>query len=96
MHLEHEPPKLTTLSQYDIDMTSISDKTAQHSMQRASTTDVLPVLWCNLDRYLERGRWASFPRVPAPVKWIMIHVFGWWRGGLAVAVPMECGGTCCA
>jgi hypothetical protein len=79
-HLSHEPPKLASLSQYNIDMRSISEKTAQHSMQRTSTTDVLPLLWYNLDKEFENGKWVGFPEVPAPTKWVMINILGWWRG----------------
>ena len=78
-HLAHEPAKLAGLSQYDIDMASISAKTADHSMKRTSTTDVLPLLWYNLDKEFEGGKWASFPELPAPLKWVMINLFGWWH-----------------
>ena len=67
-------------------MKDLSDKTAQHSMKRSSTISVLPILWFNLDVDFENKKWASFPEVPGPVKWIMINVLGrwhsnWWRFG---------------
>ena len=79
-HLTHEPVKLAGLSVYpSLDMKSIADKTAQHSMQGTSMVYGLPQLWYNLDVDFEGGRWKSFPEVPAPVKWILINVVGWWR-----------------
>lgn len=83
-HLAHEPPKLASLGQYDFDMAPLSEQTATHSMKFMHVTDVLPMLWFNLDRAFEGGRWASFPDMPGPVKWVMVNVAGawqrrWWR-----------------
>jgi hypothetical protein len=79
-HLVSEPSRLAALSQYDIDLKTIGDATTEHSLQKYSTTDVLPMLWYNLDTEFEGGKWASFPPLPAPVKWYMINILGWWRG----------------
>lgn len=83
-HLAHEPPKLASLGQYDFDIKPISEQTATHSMKFMHMTDVLPMLWFNLDKDFEGGRWASFPDMPGPVKWAMINIAGswqkrWWR-----------------
>lgn len=83
-HLAHEPPKLASLGQYDFDMKGLSEQTATYSMKFMHMTDVLPILWFNLDKDFEGGRWASFPDMPGPVKWAMINLAGawqkrWWR-----------------
>ncbi|OKL64117.1 hypothetical protein UA08_00145 [Talaromyces atroroseus] len=78
-HLTHEPARLASLSRYDFDMKALGDHTTQHSLQRYSTTDILPVLWYNLDTTFENGKWESFPELPAAMKWYMINVLGWWR-----------------
>ncbi|KAJ9259600.1 hypothetical protein DTO195F2_4944 [Paecilomyces variotii] len=79
-HLLHEPANLLALSKYSFDMKALGDHTTQYGLQRYSTTDVLPVLWYNLDTKFEDGKWESFPPLPAPVKWYMVNVLGWWRG----------------
>ncbi|KAJ9296759.1 hypothetical protein DTO271G3_4958 [Paecilomyces variotii] len=78
-HLEHEPANLLALSKYSFDMKALGDHTTQYGLQRYSTTDVLPILWYNLDTKFEDGKWESFPPLPAPVKWYMVNVLGWWR-----------------
>jgi hypothetical protein len=80
-HLVQEPRRLAALSAYDFDMKTLGDHTTQHALQRYSTTDVLPMLWYNVDTAFEDGKWADFPPLPAPVKWYMVNVLGWWRRG---------------
>lgn len=86
-HLAHEPPKLASLGQYrDFDPRPLSEETAKHSMGSMHVTNVLPLLWFNLDKEFEGGQWASFPAMPGPMKWVMINVLGswqrsWWRFG---------------
>lgn len=86
-HLAHEPPKMASLSQYgDFDPKPLSEQTANHSMKYMHVTNVLPMLWFNLDKEFEGGKWADFPAMPGPVKWVMINVLGswqskWWRFG---------------
>ncbi|KAK9428120.1 hypothetical protein V1505DRAFT_358110 [Lipomyces doorenjongii] len=78
-HLTNEPLKLVSLASYNFDMKAIGDATTQHALQRYSTTRVLPILWYNLDTKYEGGIWEDFPPLPAPVKWGMVNVMGWWR-----------------
>lgn len=86
-HLEHEPPKMASLGQYgDFDPKPLSEETATHSMKYMHVTNVLPMLWFNLDKEFEEGKWADFPAMPWAVKWVMINVLGswqrnWWRFG---------------
>ncbi|KAJ4389221.1 hypothetical protein N0V93_006684 [Gnomoniopsis smithogilvyi] len=86
-HLANEPPKLASLGQYgDYDPKPLAEQTANHSMKYMHMTDVLPILWYNLDKDFEGGRWADFPNMPGFMKWFMINVMGswqarWWRFG---------------
>lgn len=86
VHLAHEPPKLASLSQYDFDIKPISEETATYSMKFMHPTNVLPILWFNLDKEFEDGRWKTFPDMPGVMKWAMINLAGswqsrWWRFG---------------
>lgn len=78
-HLVREPLKLASLSKYNFDMKTLGDQTTQYALQRYSTTDVLPILWYNLDTKFEGGKWESFPPLPAPIKWYMVNILGWWK-----------------
>jgi hypothetical protein len=78
-HLTSEPLKLLSLSKYDFDMKTLGDHTTQYALRRYSNTDVLPILWYNLDTKFEGGKWESFPQLPAPVKWTMVNILGWRR-----------------
>ncbi|KAF3764291.1 hypothetical protein M406DRAFT_322558 [Cryphonectria parasitica EP155] len=53
------------------------------TVTKAGTTDVVPFFLLNLDRtpLFEDGRWASWPPIPAPIKWGLINVGGWFKGG---------------
>lgn len=55
-HLLHEPANLLALSKFSFDMKTLGDHTTQYGLQRYSTTDVLPVLWYNLDTKFEDGK----------------------------------------
>ncbi|KAI7779404.1 hypothetical protein LA080_000884 [Diaporthe eres] len=94
-HLAHEPPKLASLGQYgDFDPKPLSEQTANHSMKYMHVTNVLPMLWFNLDKEFEEGKWADFPAMPGPVKWVMINVLGswqrnWWRFGSSGADGLQ-------
>ncbi|CAD6584880.1 MAG: hypothetical protein ASARMPRED_001942 [Alectoria sarmentosa] len=71
-HLANEPPALASLSTYAFDIKALSEKTAQHSMARTSSSNLLPMLWYNLDVEFEGGKWKNFPPVPTPMRWNMI------------------------
>lgn len=79
-HLKNEVPHLASLKKYpNIDMATIKKATEKDSMDRSSTIYDLPMLWYNLDVDFEDGRWKDFPGLPAPVRWVMVNVLGWWR-----------------
>lgn len=78
---------MASLGQYgDFDPKPLAEATAKHSMKYMHLTNVLPMLWFNLDKEFEGGKWTDFPEMPGPVKWVMINVLGswqrnWWRFG---------------
>ncbi|KAF6238848.1 hypothetical protein HO173_002720 [Letharia columbiana] len=85
-HLANEPPALASLSTYAFDIKALSAKTAEYSMARTSTFNLLPMLWYNLDVEFEGGKWRDFPPVPAPMRWVLVNILGrwqarWWRFG---------------
>jgi hypothetical protein len=52
--------------------------------QRVSVAEGAPFFFLNLDRTAEDGLWASWPPVPAPVRWILVNLVGavhssWWK-----------------
>jgi hypothetical protein len=51
------------------------------TVTKAGMTDVVPFFLMNLDRLAENGMWASWPPMPAPVKWGMKNLVGMWYGG---------------
>lgn len=79
-HLSNEPRHLASLSKYpNIDTATIRAKTEKDTMDRTSPVYLLPMLWFNLDAEFEDGRWADFPGLSWPLKWVMVNLFGWWR-----------------
>ena len=54
------------------------------TVTKAGTVDVVPFFLLNLDVTYEGGRWASWPPMPAPVRWGLVNVAGayhwaWWK-----------------
>ncbi|KAJ6781574.1 hypothetical protein PWT90_01569 [Aphanocladium album] len=54
------------------------------TVTKAGMVDVVPFFFLNLDRTFENGRWANWPPMPAPIRWILTNVVGtyygnWWR-----------------
>lgn len=52
----------------------------QKTVSKGGVTDVVPFFLLNLDRTAEGGKWASWPPMPAPVKWGMLNIAGAWHG----------------
>ena len=48
----------------------------RNSILKAGLTDVVPVFLLNVDNTYENGTWASWPPIPAPVKWTLVNLFG--------------------
>ncbi|PSR97267.1 hypothetical protein BD289DRAFT_362798 [Coniella lustricola] len=62
---------------------SLTFKTwGKSTVTKAGTTDVVPFFLLNLDRTaaFEDGIWANWPPIPAPIKWGLINVGGWFKG----------------
>ncbi|CAK7231049.1 hypothetical protein SCUCBS95973_007781 [Sporothrix curviconia] len=56
------------------------------TVSKAGTLDVVPFFLLNLDRStgpaaFEEGRWASWPPMPAPVRWGLVNIAGAWNSG---------------
>lgn len=49
------------------------------TVTKAGTTDVVPFFLMNLDTTYEEGRWASWPPMPAPVRWGLVNLAGSWN-----------------
>ncbi|EJP69674.1 hemerythrin HHE cation binding domain-containing protein [Beauveria bassiana ARSEF 2860] len=54
------------------------------TVTKAGLLDVVPFFFLNLDRTFEGGRWAHWPPMPGPIRWILTNVVGtyygnWWR-----------------
>lgn len=51
---------------------------------KAGTLDVVPFFLLNLDRstQFEEGQWSNWPPIPAPIKWGLINIAGWFNGTL--------------
>lgn len=65
------------------------------TVTKAGTTDVVPFFLLNLDRtdQFEGGRWANWPPIPAPIKWGLINVGGWFKGGYWKFASCDAGGN---
>lgn len=59
----------------------------KNTVSKAGTLDVVPFFLMNLDRTTgptatyEQGRWASWPPMPAAVRWGLVNVAGLWNCG---------------
>ncbi|KAF2812276.1 uncharacterized protein BDZ99DRAFT_383436 [Mytilinidion resinicola] len=53
----------------------------KNSVKSAGYTDVVPFLFLNFDRTVEDGLWATWPPMPAPIRYMLVRVGGWWHGG---------------
>lgn len=53
------------------------------TVTKAGVTDVVPFFLLNTDLSdgFEDGLWNSWPPIPAPIKWGLINVAGWFKGG---------------
>ena len=49
------------------------------TVMKAGMMDVVPFFLLNLDATYEEGRWASWPPMPAPVRWGLVNLAGSWN-----------------
>ncbi|BDD60139.1 hypothetical protein MPDQ_002753 [Monascus purpureus] len=59
----------------------VFSKWGKASIMRAGLTDVVPFLFLNFDRTAEEGKWANWPPMPAPIRWGLVNVGGFWYSG---------------
>ncbi|KAM0670044.1 hypothetical protein ACQRIU_000439 [Beauveria bassiana] len=50
------------------------------TVTKAGLLDVVPFFFLNLDRTFEGGRWAHWPPMPGPIRWILTNVVGTYYG----------------
>ncbi|KAM3533347.1 hypothetical protein MY4038_003354 [Beauveria bassiana] len=50
------------------------------TVTKAGLLDVVPFFFLNLDRTFEGGRWAHWPPMPGPTRWILTNVVGTYYG----------------
>lgn len=53
----------------------------KQSLMKTGVTDGVAFMFYNLDRSWEGGRWETWPRIPAPIKWGLINIGGLWNAG---------------
>ena len=49
------------------------------TVTKAGVFDVVPLFLLNLDTTAEGGMWASWPPMPAPVRWGLVNIAGAWN-----------------
>lgn len=54
------------------------------TVTKAGMLDVVPFFFLNLDSTFEGGKWANWPPMPGPIRWMLTNVVGtfygnWWR-----------------
>ncbi|KAH9884885.1 hypothetical protein F4778DRAFT_762082 [Xylariomycetidae sp. FL2044] len=61
---------------------SLTFKTwGKSTVSKAGNLDVVPFFLLNLDGTVEDGMWASWPPIPAPIKWGLTNIGGAWHSG---------------
>lgn len=92
-HFHNEIRTLAALAEHPSAPKPDTDRAAEASatfktwgkstVTKAGTTDVVPFFLLNLDRTpaFEDGTWAAWPPIPAPIKWGLINLGGWFNAG---------------
>lgn len=80
-HLHDEIDTLLALAKYGdgLDLAGIMAHEGKTVMAQLSKTAVLPAFLLNHDVTYEGGLHKSFPPVPKPVRWVLIHICTLWR-----------------
>jgi hypothetical protein len=63
---------------------ALYDRVEGMSLMKSGITDVMPFFLFNFDREYEDRLWASWPPIPAPVRWVLMGMArvlhpGWWK-----------------
>lgn len=56
-------------------------KWGKSSIMGAGYTDAVPFLFLNFDRTAEDGKWANWPPMPGPIRWMLVNFCGFWYSG---------------
>jgi hypothetical protein len=85
-HLHDEIETLLSLSKYgdSLDLAGIAEKAAENAIGSLSKTAVIPGILLNHDVTYQGGLHATFPPIPWPVRWVLMHIctlwyWWWWR-----------------
>lgn len=80
-HLHEEIDTLLSLSEFGdrLDLEGISAMEAKKVMAGLSMTSCMPSFLLNHDVTYEGGMHASFPPMPKPVKWVLMHILTMWH-----------------
>ena len=68
-------------SQEAVNAAAIFRAWGKKTVTKAGYTDVVPFFLLNLDTTYEEGLWASWPPMPAPVKWGLVNIAGAYHWG---------------
>lgn len=79
-HLHDEIPSLLALSRFGdaLDLRALMKQEGDHVMGSMDKKAVLPIFFFNHDVAFEGGV-HNFPPLPAPVKWVLVNLFGRWN-----------------
>jgi hypothetical protein len=78
-HLSEEIPTLLSLSKFGdkIDMDNIWEKDGKAAVGMSDKTAGLAFFFLNCDTTFEGGKWAAFPPIPRPIRWVFTHICTW-------------------
>jgi len=78
-HLSEEIPTLLSLSKFGdkIDMDKIWEKDGRAAVGMSDKTAGLAFFFLNRDTTFEGGKWAAFPPIPRPIRWVFTHICTW-------------------
>jgi hypothetical protein len=68
-------------SQKAVEAAAIFRAWGKKTVAKAGYTDVVPFFLLNLDTTYENGMWASWPPMPAPIKWGLVNIAGAYHWG---------------
>ena len=78
-HLSEEIPTLLSLSKFGdkIAIEEIAEKEGKAAVVSSAKTAGLAFFFLNCDATFEGGKWAAFPPLPGPIRWVFTHICTW-------------------
>ena len=78
-HLSEEIPSLLSLSKFGdaIAIEEIAEKEGKAAVVSSAKTAGLAFFFLNCDATFEGGKWAAFPPLPGPIRWVFTHICTW-------------------